>query len=424
MKTKHDYHLDLNNVARTRLENGLTVVTRQDRSIPVVTSMLWYRVGSRHEAPGKRGISHFLEHMMFKGTERYPKGMVDYLTARHGGANNAFTSNDYTAYYFSFAADRWEFVLDIEADRMLNAAFEPQELELERRVVIEELRMELDNPWGALRQAVELNSFEEHPYRYPVIGFQEDLLAITRDDMLDHYRRYYSPGNAVLVLVGDFEPEPVMGSIQRLFSKAPPQALTPAPSRPEPFRHKQVRVRVEKPANVPRMLLSFPAPSVRDPENHAVQILDKVLSEGKLARLYQTLVEKERVASLATAEYGETFDPYVMTIRLELFRKADPARAEDLVFGELRRLGREPVAGEELERSKNQCKADFLNDFETTLDQAAQLGLLETIHRFEYWQDYQQQIDNVTAEQIMAAAQRYLSPDTATVGILTNGKAD
>jgi zinc protease len=130
------------------------------------------------------------------------------------------------------------------------------------------------------------------------------------------------------------------------------------------------------------------------------------------------------VASGATAEYGETFDPYVMTVRLELFRNVDPARAEDLVFAELRRLAREPVRKDELERAKNQCKADFLNDFETTLDQAAQLGLLETIHQFEYWQDYQERIDSLTGEEVMAVAGRYLSPEAATIGLLTNGKAD
>jgi zinc protease len=425
MKSKHSLpEFTLDNVTRTQLDNGLTIVTRLDRSIPVVTSMLWYRVGSRYEATGKRGMSHFLEHMMFKGTQRYPKGMVDYLTARHGGANNAFTSNDYTAYYFSFAADRWQFALDIEADRMTNAVFEPEELELERQVIIEELKMELDNPWGALRQAVELNSFEQHPYRYPVIGFYEDLLSISRDEMVDYYRRYYSPANAILVIVGDFQPEQAMQFIDKLFAAIPSQTMPPVQSSREAFRQKQVRVRVEKPANVPRMLLSFPAPSVRDPENHAMQILDKVLSEGKMARLYQRLIDKERIASVATAEYGETFDPYVMTIRLQLFRKVEPAKAEEMVFEELRRLGSEPISDQELERSKNQCRADFLNDFETTLDQAAQLGLLETIHKFEYWQDYQEQIERVTTEQVMAVAGRYLSPDAATVGILTNGKAD
>ena len=170
-------------VHRHRLDNGLTLLVRPDHTSPVVTSMICYRVGSRVEAPGRTGISHFLEHMMFKGTGRFGPGEIDRITALHGGSNNAFTTQDYTAYFFSFASDRWVCALEIEADRMSNNRFDPRQFELERRVILEESRMEQDHPWGALRRSVELKAFERHPYRFPVIGLSRDIQALTVEQM-------------------------------------------------------------------------------------------------------------------------------------------------------------------------------------------------------------------------------------------------
>ncbi len=416
---------DFSPVSHTRrhyLPNGLTVITHEDRSVPIVTCMIWYRVGSRMEAPGITGISHFLEHMMFKGTERFGKGVIDYITTRHGGANNAFTSNDYTAYYFSFASDRWEQALEVEADRMSNALFDSAEFELERQVVLEELKMELDNPWGALRQAVEIHSFEQHPYRFPVIGLHEDLRSLTVDRMRSYYHRFYVPANATLVLAGDFSTDAVLEQVERTFG---PIAGPEAPAielSPEPARNKEVKVVLERPTHIPRMLVSFPAPSVRQQDHYAMQILDKVLAEGKLSRLYQRMIEKERIASVVSTEFAETYDPYLLVVRMELYRGVEPGRAEAVLFEELNRLGREPISQSEFERAKNQCLMGFVSDFETTLDQAIQLGLLETIDRFEYWADYPDRIKQLEIDDLTRVAALYLAPERSTVGILTHGK--
>lgn len=401
-----------------RLDNGLTILTREERLIPTVSVMVWYKVGLRCESLGMTGISHFLEHMMFKGTDRYEKGEIDYLTMRNGGSNNAFTSNDYTAYYFSFASDRWWQALAIEADRMRNNRFDPQEFELEKQVVIEELKMDLDNPWGALRHSVVFDSFDRHPYKYPVIGLYEDLCRITVEQMIQYYRHFYAPNNAVLVIVGDMDTGETLKHVEELFGSLTPSKL-PEIVRPlENSRSSQRRVSIRKASHVPRMLIAFPAPSIRQREHYAMEILDRVLSGGKLCRLYRRLVEKERVASLVSAEFEETFDPYLFFIRAELQEGADPARAEQMVFEETEKLRREPISEAELSRAKNQSITEFLESFETPLSQAVQLGLLQTLDRVEYWHTYAEKILGLEVEEIQDVAKRFWSPEQATVGIV------
>ncbi|MFB3901934.1 MAG: M16 family metallopeptidase [Acidobacteriota bacterium] len=413
-----DYQL--NGVTRHRLPNGLTVITREDHSVPIVASMIWYRVGSRMERPGITGISHLLEHMMFKGTRRYAKGEIDYITTRHGGSNNAFTSHDYTAYYFTFASDRWHPALEIEADRMENATFDPEEFELERQVVLEELRMDLDSPWGALRQAVETASFQTHPYRFPIIGTTEDVSKVTIEELKTHYRGFYAPNNSILVLVGDFIQDEVIKEVEAVFGCIAPHRIPVREVPAEPRRREENRVELRKTSHVPRLLWAFPAPSVHEREHYAIEMIDKLLSEGKLARLYKRLVEQERVMSGVLTEFDETQDPYLFFIRGELQPDVDPARVEELMTAEIDRLLDGPLPDAELKRARNQCLSQFLADFETPLDQAVQLGLLETLRGFEYWNSYVEQIQSVTRDDIRAAAGRYLLPKGSTKGILIN----
>ena len=403
---------------RRLLPNGLTVLTREDHSVPIVTTMIWYRVGSRYETPGITGISHFLEHMMFKGTERFGKGEIDYITTVNGGANNAFTSRDYTAYYFSFASDRWQSALEIEADRMCRNLFDPEEFELERQVILEELWMELDSPWGALREAVETRAFEIHPYRHPVIGKREDVESLTLDRMIDFYHAYYSPANAILCICGDFEPEEAFRRIEETFGGIPRQAVPNLRTAAEPPRAEQVRLRLVRPTNLERFLIAFPAPSVSQPEHFAVQVLDKILSEGKLARLYRLLVEEARVASLVSTEFDETVDPYLFFVRAELQPGSRASDAETLLFEELGRLEKEGPSEEEVVRARNQCLTQLIGDFETTIDQSVQLGLMETLSRFEYWNDYPAKIAAVTPSRVAGVVRKYFRPEQATVGIL------
>ena len=408
-------------IQQHQLKNGLTILTREDHTAAIVTTMIWYRVGSRFEKPGTTGISHFLEHMMFKGTQRYEKGEIDSITASRGGSNNAFTSSDYTAYYFSFASDRWGSALEIEADRMRNNRFDPKEFELERQVIIEEIKMERDSPWGALGEAVETHSFQKHPYRFPVIGTDEDLTSITRAQMIEHYGHFYCPNNAVLVLVGDFHTEEVLERVEQLFAPLSPGNIPETAAVSEPQRTRQIRVELKRPTEIPRMMVAFGAPSVRQEEHYAFHILENVLSQGRLSRLYGRLVEKERIASALKTEFSETFDPYLFSIRVEPHPEAHLGKIEAMIFEEVATLTREPISETELKRAKNQCTTQFFAGFETTLDQAIQLGLLETLDRYQYWYDYVHQINRLTAEEVARAAAQYWSPEQATVGILLNG---
>src|SRR5262252_9753425 len=200
-------------VRKTVLGNGLVVLTKEVHTSPIVTSMIWYRVGSRNEELGHTGKSHFLEHMLFKGTERFKKGEIDLLTLKNGGANNAFTSHDFTAYYFNFASDRWDIALEIEADRMVNCVFERDEFEAEKKVVIEELKGNLDSPWGLLLQELDATAYKVHPYRNPIVGWLQDVERATAVEQQAYYRKHYHPGNAVLVITGDFETERVLESV-------------------------------------------------------------------------------------------------------------------------------------------------------------------------------------------------------------------
>lgn len=408
----------LEGVERHRLSNGLTVLVREDHSIPIVTTMVWYRVGSRCEQPGTTGVSHFLEHMMFKGTRRYRKGEIDAITTLNGGANNAFTANDYTAYYFSFASDRWRPALEMEADRMNNSIIDPEEFRLEKQVVLEELKMELDEPWCALRQAVETASFPNHPYGFPIIGRREDLVALTPRQMISHYRKYYVPSNAVLVLVGDFRAERALAETEELFGSIPAAPRPECPVFEEERKADQIRVELRRDVSLDRLLIGFPAPSIRQSEHYTLHVLDRILAEGKLCRFYQRLVERDSLVSFMSADFSDTLDPYLFLVRLELLPGASAQSVESAVFQELDRLSRETVSGEEIQRAVRQCLLSFLSGFETTLDQAVQLGLMETLARFEYWRDYAARIEAVTARDLRAYARQYLAPEQATIGTL------
>lgn len=385
--------------------------------------MIWYRVGSRHERPGRTGISHLLEHMLFKGTRRFKKGEIDAITCRNGGANNAFTSLDYTAYYFTFASDRWWPALEIEADRMKNNVFVLEEFELERRVVVEELKMELESPWGLLRREVELNSFLRHPYRFPVIGLYDDLQNLKPKHLIRHYGTYYVPNNACLVVVGDFETDRLLSRIENLFGGLASGPLCEPENLSEPPAKRGKRLELENSHRVPRMIVSFPAPSIRQPEYFSMAILERLLAEGRLSRLYRRMIEQKGIASSVVTEFSETLDPYLFLIRLEIQEGRDPIQAEAMLFEEIEGLSRNGISVKELQRAKNQCLADAVGDFETTMDQAFQLGLLETLDRFEFWHHYQSRIESVRADEVAAAAQLYCAPERAVVGIQKRGDA-
>lgn len=409
-------------VRRTVLTNGLVVLTKEVHTSPIVTSMIWYRVGSRNEELGHTGKSHFLEHMLFKGTDRFKKGEIDLLTLKNGGANNAFTSHDFTAYYFNFASDRWEIALDIEADRMVNCAFDPEEFEAEKKVVIEELKTGLDSPWGLLLQEEEAAAFKVHPYRNPIVGWLQDVERATVEQQQAYYRRYYHPNNAVLVIAGDFETEDVLKKVTGAFGAIPSGPEPPLMLLSEPPQRGERRLVVRWRSKVPRLAIAYHAPEIAAPDTYALQVLAVVLAEGKASRLYQRMVEREQTVTFVSAEYGESKDPTLFHIRAEVRGEHSIDEVESSIHDELSTICANSVTEHELNRAKHQIEAHFILSRERTLDQAILLGQIETLYGLSYIDSYLQHINSVSSADLANVCSRYLNENNRTVGqLLSDG---
>jgi len=405
-------------VRRTVLDNGLIVLTKELHTSPIVTSMIWYRVGSRNEELGQTGKSHFLEHMLFKGTSRFKKGQIDLLTLKNGGSNNAFTSHDFTAYYFNFASDRWNIALDIEADRMVNCVFDPEEFEAEKKVVIEELKGGLDSPWGLLIQEVNAAAYKVHPYRNPIIGWLNDVERATAEEQQAYYRRHYQPNNAILAIAGDFESDRVLEDVAKQFGGIPAGKQTAPVQITEPGQGGEKRIQVRWRSRVPRIAIAYHAPAIAAPQSYALQLLGIILSEGKSSRLYQRLVERDQTVTFVSADYGESKDPTLFNIRAEGRGQHTAEEIESSIHDELRRINSDGITKAELERAKHQIQAHFVLSRERTADQAMLFGQIETLCGLGYIETYIQRISATTVDEVSAACANVLSADNRTVGYL------
>jgi zinc protease len=402
-------------VRRTVLTNGLAVLTKELHTSPIVTSMIWYRVGSRNEELGHTGKSHFLEHMLFKGTDRFKKGEIDLLTLKNGGANNAFTSHDFTAYYFNFASDRWQVALDIEADRMANCTFEPDEFEAEKKVVIEELKTSLDSPWGLLVQEAEATAYKIHPYRNPIVGWLQDVERASAAEQQAYYRKHYHPNNATLVLVGDFQTDQALEAVHSAFAAIP--AGPPPPQMPlvEPEQRGERRAFVRWRSKIPRLAIGYHAPRIGEADTYALQVLGVILAEGKASRLYQRMVEKEQSVTFVTAEYGESKDATLFNFRAEARGTHTADEVETSLYDELQKVASAGVTAAELDRAKHQIEAHFILSRERTLDQAILLGQIESLLDIGYIDSYIERTSAVTAADVSAVCARYLHENNRTV---------
>lgn len=415
-------------VQKTILPNGLTVLTKEMHDKPVVATMVWYRVGSRNEELGQTGKSHFLEHMLFKGTDRYKKGEIDLITHLNGGANNAFTWLDFTAYYFTFASDRWEAALEIEASRMRNTTFVEGEFASEKQVVEEELRIGLDGPWEALEYEVWATAFRQHPYHWPTVGWLEDLETASGADMKAYYDKWYHPRRATLVVAGDFDTVEVLQKIEELFGPVPPGPVIVPLNIVEPPQRGEKRLVVKKQTPVERLLIGYHAPEVAHPDSYALKVAEAILSTGKSSRLYQRLVERDQSVTKADACYHDHIDPSLFLFQAELkpgFKLADVERATS---EEIDRLKRGDISTVELDKAKRQIEASLVLSSEEPLQQATLLGQYETIafgehvpedsRGYHYLDTLLELVAAVTTQEIATAAQKYFTDDNRTVGCL------
>ena len=403
-------------VTKTVLENGLTLLCLENHHVPIVTSTIWYKVGSANEAPGQTGISHFLEHLMFKGTPTYGKGVIDFLTSAHGGHNNAGTIYDYTMYYFNFSSDRWEIALEIEADRMRHCLFDSAEFEAERKVVLEEFKQQQDSPWGPLGIRLEAALFPEHPYQHTPIGWQTDIEHVSLAAVIEYYQTYYVPNNAVIVLVGDLDTPAAIAKVQALFAPIPRGRALPPVQAQKSRQSKEQRLEIWQDSNLKRLQIGYHAATLADAENDVLDVIDYILSHGKTARLYQRLQEKERLVTFVDTYNHPRRLPGIFYIFAELRPGVSPERVETVLNEEIRRLQTEDVPAAELQKIKNVIEADFIFEKETTAGLAHALGEAETLHTYLDLETYFERIEQLTPAEIRRVAQKYLAADNRIVG--------
>ena len=412
---------------RTELDNGLIALTRETHTAPVTSFWIWYRVGSRNERPGLTGLSHWVEHMLFKGTPSFPQGEYDRLVQREGGFFNGMTWLDWTTYYETLPADRIELALRIESDRMTHSLFEPEEVERERTVILSEREGNENRPTYLLFEQVQGVSFLAHPYRHMVIGLKEDLRRIRREDLYAHYRRYYAPNNAIAAVVGDFETEAMLDRIQHYFGDIPrgPEIDEIIPDEPPPRAER--RVRMEGAGGATYLRMSFRGPRAQDEDFFPMVVLDALLSGpkgmppfggggfGRSARLYRALVN-EGLAISVHSSFSATIDPYLFTISVTARPERSPAEVEDRVLAELKRLQDEPVDETELTRAIKGARAQLAYGMESVTNQAMWLGFAEIVASVEWLSGFLDSLARVRAEDVQRVARTYLRSKNRVVG--------
>ena len=402
-------------VFETTLENGLKVLIQEVRLAPVVSFAVWYRVGSRHESAGITGISHLLEHMMFKGTPRFGKGEIARTLQKIGASFNAGTSLDYTCYYETLKSDRLELAMEIESDRMANAAIPEEEHRLEMTVVRSELERNEDNPHRALYQEAFATAFQAHAYHWPTIGWRSDVEAITTEEIRRYYRSHYMPNNATAIVVGDVDREEALARVRHWFGAIPAGDLPAAPTTIEPQQRGERRFRLRKPGDTRHVLVAWKNQAVAHPDSHALDLLGLVFGHGHTSRLHQALVERG-IAVEADAANETAHDPFLLVA----FATAAPDRAlaevEAAILREADRLRTEPISELDLRRAKKQIEAAFFYARDSVQNLSQQLGYYETIASWRYLEEYPDRIRAVTAEDVRRVAEAHLVEEARTVG--------
>lgn len=412
-------------VIRRQLDNGLTVLLKEQHSAPVISWWVLYRIGSRNERTGLTGISHWVEHMLFKGTEQFPGGQLDRLISREGGSWNAQTSMDYTAYYETMPADRIDLALRLEADRMINARFEPDEVESERTVIISERQGAENSPLFWLGEEVRAAAFRVHGYHHEIIGDLTDLRTMTRDDLYQHYRRYYQPNNAIAVAVGDFDADAMLRRIEELYGAIPPGEPPQFFQRPEPEQVGERRVKVERPGNNQFLEVAYRAPAATHDDWFKLAILNSVLAgpsgmgggavDNKTSRLYKALVEMELAVSV-DGGLIPTIDPYLYDLTVTVRDGRTLEAVEAALDAEIDRVRREPITEAELLKAKKQARALFAYSTERVTAQAFWLAFAENFESYTWFENYVPRLEAVTVDDVLDVARRYLRPQRRTVG--------
>jgi len=402
------------------LDNGLKVLLLEDHKSPAVTFQVWYRVGSRNEKDGKSGLSHFLEHMLFKGTPKLKPEEYSRIIAKNGGRSNAFTSSDVTVYFATMSRDKIGIEIELEADRMANALLGETYFEPEKKVIQEERRLRTeDNPVSALGEVAGAVAYMVHPYRRPVIGWMDDIQNLTRQDLVDYYKLYYAPNNAFIVMTGDFSTQEMLPKIKAAFGNIPRGPEPPKVRAEEPPQQGERRVTLKKEAELPFVLMYYHTPNLKSPDSYALDVLSVVLAGGRSSRLYHDLVYQKRLARSVDADYnGLAIDPSVFSVTAQLMPGKEPAEIEREMDRLLEQMKAELISDRELQKAKNQIESEFIYAQDSIFGQAMKIGYYEAVGGWRLMDGYLDGIRKVTREDVQRVAKAYLDRDRRTVGIL------
>jgi zinc protease len=414
----------------TTLDNGLKVLVQEEHTAPLASVWCWYKVGSKDERPGLTGVSHWVEHMNFKGTTNIPRDQVKGIIEQFGGSWNGYTWIDQTTYLETATTDALDQMLFIESERMANCLYDPEDCESERTVIISELQGGENDPDQLLDQELTATAFKAHPYRHPTIGWLPDLQTMTRDDLYGYYRRHYVPNNATLVIVGDVETDAALRLIDRHFGRIPAGAEVTRLRTVEPEQTGERRLTLRREGTTAYLKVAFHAPSADDPDFYPLLILDAVLTGAKglnlwssfrvpppqrSARLYVALVERG-LASSVSGSLMPTEQPFLYTLSATATDGTALDSLEAVLLGELDRVRRDGITTAELQKAKAQLRARLVFDNDSVTNIAHQLGYFETIGGVHLFADAPARIAAVTLDAVTAAAERALRPSNRTVG--------
>ncbi|HVG94483.1 MAG TPA: pitrilysin family protein [Planctomycetota bacterium] len=404
---------DGSGISETTWPNGLRLLVRRQPDNPMVTTMIWYAVGSRDEGVGETGLSHYLEHMLFKGTERYAVGEIDAITQANGGANNASTREDATEYHFSFPADRWEVALEIEADRMRNSTVQQAEFDLEKNVVLQELHSGLDDPATVMWQALEAAAFPVARYHHPVIGWQEDVETTTRERMMAYYRRHYTPDRATIVVVGGVDPARVIRRVDELFAAVPRGDVVRFEQK-EPPALGETRLTLVQDTPVPRLVLAFRARKTLDPREPVLDVLAEILAGDKSTRLDRALVQTG-IATQVAAWNDSRRDDGLFTIQAQPAEGHTLDEVEAGVRKVLVELAEKGPTEDEVRLARAKILASQVYQQESSMGLASRIGSMAAVGDWRYVLRYPKSVEATTAENVREEARGVFDLAKATV---------
>jgi zinc protease len=403
-----------------KLDNGLKILLLEDHDIPNIALYTFFHVGSRNERPGLTGVSHFIEHMMFNGTQKFGPGEFDRKMEFSGGANNAFTSDDMTGYTNWFPASALEPMMEMEADRMQGLLLDPQVLESERGVIASERRNSVENNNDAiLSENVRATAIMAHPYHWDVIGWMSDIQGWKRDEVMSYYRTYYSPNNAVLIIVGDFDGAKALALVKKYYEKIPAGPPPPAVTTAEPPQMGKKTVTISKEAQAPSFEMVYHAPNCTSPDFYPLSVLDLVLMNGQSSRLYKRLVRDEQLAISVGGGINETIDPQLFTFYVKPRPGVDLDKIEAVIEEELAKVKTSGITEQEFQKALNMIRSQFYFGLQTISGKANQLGAAEIMYgSFEELFTRMDKYTTVKREQVQEATKRYFTENNKTVGKL------